>query len=145
MLDQSKKNHTIMPTQSQLVNELFGDLFAPINRIKHQIFGPATNIKETENEIQMEIVMPGVSKENIKLEIKDSTLTISFEKTHQSTIDSESFLRREFEVSNFTRSFTLAEGLQKDAISSKLENGILQITLPKIKATDSKSKTIDIQ
>lgn len=145
MSKNSNKNHLIMSAQSQLINELFGDLFAPINKLKHQVFGPATNIKENENEIQMEIVMPGISKENIRLEIESNTLTISFEKSHESTIDNESFLRREFDFSNFARSFTLPDNIQKDSISSKLENGILLVTLPKIKIIESKTKIIDIQ
>jgi len=141
----TKKNHSIMSPSSYLIDEFFGDLFAPINKFKHQILGPATNVTENESEIQMQVVVPGVLKEHIKLAVENNVLTISLDKSHQSIIDNESYLRREFELSNFTRSFTLSDNIQKDSISSKLENGILFITLPKTKVTESKSKLIDIQ
>lgn len=141
----TKRNQSIMSPSSNLIDEFFGDFFAPINKFKHQVFGPATNVTENENEIQMQIVVPGVSKDHIKLEIENNTLTISLDKSHQSIIDNESYLRREFEISNFTRSFTLSDNIQKNSISSKLENGILFITLPKTKGTEPKSKIIDIQ
>lgn len=141
----TKTNQSIMSPSSYLIDELFGDLFAPINKFKHQVFGPATNVTENESEIQMQVVVPGVPKEHIKLAVENNALTISLDKSHQSIIDNESYLRREFELSSFTRSFTLSDNIQKDLISSKLENGILFITLPKIKATEPKSKIIDIQ
>lgn len=141
----TKRNNSLMSPSSYLIDELFGDLFAPINKFKHQTFGPATNVIENENEIQMQIVVPGVSKEQIKLEVDNNILTISLDKSHQSAIDSESYLRREFEISNFTRNFTLSDNIDKNSISSKLENGILNINLPKLKGSQPKSKTIDIQ
>ena len=130
---------------SMLIDELFGELFAPINKFKHQAFGPATNVIENENELQMQIIMPGFSKENIKIEIDNKILTISCEQKNQSQIDSESYLRREFEFSGFSRSFTLPSSTNQESISSKLENGILSITLPKMKPAEPKTKSIDIQ
>ena len=138
-----RKNNPIL--SSLMADDVFGDLFAPINKIKHQVFGPAANIIENENEIQIHLVIPGVSKENIKVEIENKTLNIFFEKSNQSLIDNEFYLRREFELCSFSRSFLISENIDQNSITSKLENGILLINLPKIKGTNSKSKTVDIQ
>ena len=72
-------------------------------------------------------------------------LTVSFEKNAQSNIDAESYLRREFAISNFSRSFMLKDNIDDSKITSKLENGILNIILPKFNSTESKIKVIDIQ
>ena len=130
---------------SFITDEIFGDLFGPVSKIKNQIFGPATNIVEREKELQMQLVLPGVSKEHLKINIEDNRLTVGFENIIQSEIDNESFLRREFEMSSFQREFIIPSNIDKENISSKLENGILNIILPKKDNTSSKSKMIDIQ
>lgn len=143
MLPITKKNQSAL--SSLLTDDVFGEFFAPLSKLKHQVFGPATNIVDGENEIQMHVVIPGISKENIKLEIDNRTLIVSYEKSNQSQIENDSYLRREFEFSNFSRSFIIPDNIDKTSIASKLENGVLIITLPKIKPTEAKTKIIEIQ
>ena len=100
----SKKENSLLMS-SILTEELFSNLFAPISNFKNEMFGPATNILDKEDAIYMQIVIPGIAKEHLKMTIENRMLTVSFEKNAQSNIDAESYLRREFAISNFSRSF----------------------------------------
>ncbi len=108
---------------------------------------PATNVSENEKAFNIELSIPGFSKEDIKIEAEKDILRISA----QSEIENEEkdennkILRREFKKSSFTRSFSIPENIDTENISATQVNGILQITLPKQdKAIEDKVKKIEI-
>ena len=95
---------------------------------------PATNITENEQAFQLEIAVPGFSKEDFRINLEKDVLTISSEKEKDENIDEkkeQSFRIREFGHRNFSRSFSLPEAVDIDAIKAEYQNGILMITLPK--------------
>ena len=93
---------------------------------------PAVNVKEDDNEFEIDVAAPGMSKNDFKINFQNNVLTISSEKKEEKENKKESYTRKEFSYQSFQRSFTVAENaVDSDKISAKYDNGILHITLPK--------------
>jgi HSP20 family protein len=95
---------------------------------------PATNITENDQAFHLEISVPGRSKEDFKINLEKDILTISAERGKSENSDEQeqqAFKMREFGLGDFSRSFSLPEAIDKDAIKAEYLNGILMITLPK--------------
>ena len=93
---------------------------------------PSVNIKETENEFEVDMAAPGMAKDDFRIELNNSVLTISSEKqSDNKTKEGKNITRREFSYQSFSRSFTLPAIVETDKISAKYENGILRINIPK--------------
>jgi len=93
---------------------------------------PAVNIKETENEFEVDMAAPGMEKDDFRLELNNNVLTISSEKQSGSHSDKgKNITRSEFSYQSFSRSFTLPAIVETDGITAKYENGILRVNIPK--------------
>lgn len=105
------------------------------------------NIRETDKSYEMELVAPGLRKEDFKLTISGDMLTISFEhEEEQSNNDqSQGWLRREYRKQSFSRSFQLDETVDANNIAARYENGLLQLVIPKNEKAQKISRTISIQ
>lgn len=124
-------------TKSTLSPSLFDDFFKPWNewfdesgqnRISKM---PSVNITENNNSYNVSLAVPGLKKEDFKIDIDGNMLTISSEKEEQNEEKDEKYTRKEYSYSSFSRSFTLPEDVKQDAIDAKYENGILNLRLPR--------------
>jgi HSP20 family protein len=79
----------------------------------------------------LEVSVPGISKEDIKVNVDKGLLTISFDKKEESKSEDYKTVRREFSQRSFKRTFTVAEQVNVEAIQAKYENGILKLFLPR--------------
>lgn len=102
------------------------------------------DIRETEKEYIIDAEIPGIKKEDIKLDLKDDTLTIAVEHNEEVKEDSENYIRRERKYGSFSRSFYV-ENVKQDEVSAKYDNGILTIKLPKDDNKKSGGNRIEIQ
>lgn len=100
---------------------------------------PAVNVKETDKDYTMEIAVPGLKKEFVRVEVnKDGELSVAIENKMEHKEEDgkdekkEHYLRREFSYSNYQQNYVLPDDVDRDKISAKVDNGILEITLPKI-------------
>jgi len=93
------------------------------------VYVPDVDIIEDQDTITLWADLPGVKKENLNIDIRDNTLTIT------GTIESieERFrpVYREYDVGGFTRQFTLGEKIDQSKISATLDSGVLTLVLPK--------------
>ena len=118
----------------------------PINEVQNLITsvfngnGLRTNIEELENEYLVTVEVPGVSKKDINIDYEDNYLTISVEKKEE--ISDKKYLRKEITEASYQRSFYL-ENVNEDKIKAKLEDGILNIKIEKVKQ-EVKNKKIRI-
>ena len=110
---------------------------------------PAVNVMETENEYKVELAAPGLTKDDFNVHVdEDNNLVVNVEKK---TEDNEKgkdgrYLRREFSYSKFQRTLVLPDDVEKDNISAKVENGVLNIDLPKIKKEETTvRKSIEVK
>lgn len=95
---------------------------------------PAVNIKESENEFQIEVAAPGYGKDDFNVSIENNVLTISSKKefSNEEENKNDGYKRREFCYNSFERSFTVDEKtVDSEKIKAKYENGILSLLLPK--------------
>ncbi len=94
---------------------------------------PATNILENEQSFEIQLAVPGMKKDDFKMEMEDGVLSVIFEKKEEDREKQQGeYLRREFDLDEFTRSFSIPKTADADNIKAKYENGILFITVPKI-------------
>lgn len=114
---------------------------------------PAVNVKEDGNKYTMEVAVPGIKKEYVRIDLnKDGDLELAIEnKLEHHEEDSkkeehkEHYLRREFSYSNYQQTYSLPDDVDKENIAAKVEDGILTITLPKIKKEEVKNgRSIEI-
>lgn len=92
-----------------------------------------TDVRETDNSYEVDIDLPGFKKDEISVELKDGYLTISAAKgldKDQKDKDG-SYIRRERYAGSMTRSFFVGNGITKEEVHAKYENGILMLSLPK--------------
>lgn len=118
----------------------------PINEVQNlftSVFngnGLRTNIEELENEYLVTVEVPGVSKKDINIDYEDNYLIISVEKKED--VSDKKYLRKEITEASYQRSFYL-ENVNEDKIKAKLEDGILNIKIEKVKQ-EVKNKKIRI-
>ena len=94
---------------------------------------PAVNVKENDTSFELELAVPGKTKDDFNIEIDRNVLTISSEfKNENEEIDGEGrYTLKEFSYSSFRRSFTLPETVNAENINAFYENGVLNVMLPK--------------
>jgi HSP20 family protein len=107
---------------------------------------PAVNISEDDKSYTMELVAPGFSKEEIRINVDDDMLTISAEKKTESKQDGDGrqYSRREYSYSSFSRSFTLPQNAKDDAIKANYQDGVLTVVIPKSDREVKSTKQIPV-
>ncbi len=124
----------------------FDDQFWGFNGLQTRSSVPV-NIREEEKSYEVEVVAPGLQKQDFQLQFSGDALTISFEHKEENTQQGENdrWLRREYRKQSFTRTFTIDETVDIEKASARYENGILQLTLPKKPHAVKSSRTISVQ
>lgn len=107
-------------------------------------FTPAVNIREDDKAYEIELALPGMSKEDVKIEMEKETLTISSEVKEEKNEENNGYSRREFGSWSFCRSFRIPENVNIDKISASFKNGILNVALPKAEPEPKVNKVIKI-
>lgn len=108
---------------------------------------PALNVKEDDQELSLELRVPGMNKENIHLDYNSGILTISGERNEEKEEkDKDKYLRREFSSYSFSRSFELPEDRYDVAkAQATYKDGILEVSLPKKEQKDQMSRKIEVK
>ena len=127
----------MMPTMrsNNWIPAVFNDLFYNDVMPKTNCTAPAINVKENDKEYVVELAAPGMKKENFNVHINDEgNLIIKMEQKqeHKEEDKSVRYLRREFSYSKYEQTLILPDDVKKDAISAKVEHGVLTVELPKV-------------
>ena len=113
---------------------MFDDFFDGEWTPKVSATAPAVNVKEDAKEYTMEVAAPGIKKEYCRININnDGNLEVAIENNleHKEENKKEHYLRREFSYSNYQQTYILPDNVDKDKISAKVNDGVLEIKLPK--------------
>jgi HSP20 family protein len=105
------------------------DFLGKVNTNGTSLFEPAVNVIENKDVYEMQLAIPGYTKDEVKLSIENNTLTISAE--YEQKEESTPYSRREFVKTSFERSFTLPRSIDQEKVEASFENGILNIKLPR--------------
>jgi HSP20 family protein len=102
------------------------------------VFTPAVDIFETEKEITLLADMPGVKADDLGIDLRENTLTLSGN-VEPVRAEGEELLLGEYEYGRYYRQFTLGEMVDQEKIDASLTDGVLRLSLPKVeKATPRK-------
>lgn len=118
---------------------LFDDFFRPWNEwfdnggnIRGRVLSvPAVNITENKDDYLVSLAVPGMKKDDFKIDVEGNMLTISSKKEETKEETDKKFTRKEYSYSSFSRSFTLPEAVNKEKIEAKYEDGVLNLSLPR--------------
>lgn len=134
---------------------IFNDFFDNDWMVKANATAPAINVFETEKEYKVELAAPGMTKEDFNVHIdEENNLVISMEKKTESKEEGNKdekregrYLRREFSYSKFQQTMILPDDVDKEKISAQVENGVLNINLPKFTEQEKEKtkKFIDVK
>ncbi|RXJ84590.1 Hsp20/alpha crystallin family protein [Arcobacter sp. CECT 8985] len=107
-------------------------------------FVPMVNTREGEFAYHIDVDLPGVKKENIKVDIHKDVLTISGERKTKEEIKEEDYYKVETSFGKFSRGFNLPENADIENIDANYEDGVLEIVVPKL-AEEKHKKIIQIK
>ncbi|WP_298709039.1 Hsp20/alpha crystallin family protein [uncultured Chitinophaga sp.] len=96
---------------------------------------PAVNITEEKDAFKIAMAVPGMKKEDFRIDASDGLLTVSSEKESRAEEMKDNYRKQEYNYSSFTRSFEVPESVIASKIEAKYTEGILEITLPKKEET----------
>ena len=126
------RNRTTRVFLPNLVDEFFNnDLFPGFFEPDSKLSLPAVNITEGKEAFKIEVAVPGLNKEDFRINLDNNVLTISSEKEEKNEEKDDKVMRREFNYCSFTRAFTLPSTVNADKIKASHKDGILTISLPK--------------
>ena len=107
-------------------------------------FVPTVNTREGEFAYHVDVDLPGVKKEDIKVDLNKGVLTISGERKTKDEVKQEDYYKIETYFGKFSRSFTLPDNVDIENIEAKSDNGVLEVVIPKLK-DDVARKSIEIK
>ncbi|MCD6062202.1 MAG: Hsp20/alpha crystallin family protein [Flavipsychrobacter sp.] len=128
------------------LSRFFEDDFWGFNGVNRRSTVPL-NIRETDRSYEMELVAPGLKKEDFRISVTGDMLTVSFEHKEEANEQdrNKGWLRKEYRVQSFTRSFNLDDTVDVNGISADYRDGILHLSLPKKEDAQKISREITIQ
>jgi len=126
----STANDFVPTSFSNLVDRFFNDSLSRSGGSAYS-FAPKVDILETEKAYEIHLAIPGVNKEDFKIDLNENRLTISGERKFSKEKKDNNFYVVESQYGNFGRSFTLPENVDASKITAAYNNGILVIVIPK--------------
>jgi HSP20 family protein len=120
---------------NDLINDVdFYDPFENFNFVAFPKFNnsPKVNIKNEDNSYKVEVAIPGLNKNDVKVTVKDNILSIEYKKEtkeHDST-NNEKYVHQEWSSSEFKNSWNIPENVKVDQIKANIKDGVLTISLP---------------
>ena len=127
---------------------MFDDFFNNDWMPKMKATAPAVNVKENAKAYVMELAVPGIKKEYCRVCINNEgnlEVTIENKMEHKDEDKHEHYLRREFSYSNYQQSYTLPEDADREKISAKVADGVLEVEIPKLAPKEEAKATKNIE
>ena len=116
------------------VDSFFDRYYSDANSGRRSVFVPKTDIAETENEFEIQLAVPGMKKENFKIDLNDGMLTISGDRKFEKEEIGKNFHSIQTEYGSFSKSFQLPKDVEAKKIEATYESGILNVIVPKDKS-----------
>jgi len=130
-------------TLQEQVNRLFGNaLERSAEESSLTSWAPAVDIYETEHELVVKADVPEVDPKDLDIRVENNILTIRGERKFEKKVNEENYLRVERAYGTFSRSFSLANTVNSEAIKADYQNGVLTLTIPK--REEAKPKQIKV-
>lgn len=124
------------------MNRLFSEMFPEVSGEEEIEFTPAVDIEETDDKYVMYFDLPGVKKEDVKIELLDNRLIVSGERREEKEINRKNRYSFERHYGTFERTFALPTTVDSDKVDAMFDNGVLKVTVPKVET--AKARQINI-
>ena len=130
-------------TLQEQVNRLFGNVLEHSGEESNLTsWAPAVDIYETEHELVVKADLPEVDPKELDIRVENNLLTIRGERKFEKKVNEDNYLRVERAYGSFSRSFSLANTVNAEAIKADYQNGVLTLTIPK--REEAKPKQIKV-
>ncbi|MEN8445044.1 MAG: Hsp20/alpha crystallin family protein [Cyanobacteria bacterium J06555_13] len=116
----------------QEMNKLF-EQFVPGGKEDGKAFpfAPSAELDETNTEIHLKLEVPGMTAEDLEIEVMDEAVFIKGERKSESKTEEEGLIRSEFHYGKFERLVPMPARVEKEEVSAEYKDGVLSLTLPK--------------
>lgn len=125
------------------INRLFNEAFDRSPEEGMTSWAPAVDIYETEHELVVKADLPDVKPEDLDIRVENNILSIRGERKFEKKVSEDKYMRVERSYGSFSRSFTLANTVNTEAIKADYKDGVLTLTIPK--REEAKPKQIKVQ
>jgi HSP20 family protein len=130
-------------TLQEQINRVFGDVVGRTDEESNLTpWAPAVDIFETENELVVKADLPDVNPQDLDIRVENNVLTIRGERKFDKKVNEDNYLRIERAYGSFSRSFSLANSVNAEAIKADYQNGVLTLSIPK--REEAKPKQIKV-
>jgi HSP20 family protein len=134
--------HGVSTLQDQ-INRVFNDVFERAGDESNLTsWAPSVDIYETEHELVVKADLPDVDPKDLDIRVENNILTIRGERKFEKKVSEDKYLRVERAYGSFSRSFSLANTVNAEAIKADYQNGVLTVTIPK--REEAKPKQIKV-
>lgn len=133
------------PLQDQ-INRLFNEAFERSSEEGSlTTWAPAVDIYETEHELVVKADLPDVKPEELDIRVENNILSIRGERKFEKKVNENNYLRVERSYGSFTRSFSLANSVNTEAIKAEYKNGVLTLSIPKREEAKPKQIKVNVE
>src|SRR5256884_8251938 len=130
-------------TLQEQINRVFGDVVGRTGEESNLTpWAPEVDIYETENELVVKADLPDVNPQDLDIRVESNILTIRGERKFDKKVNEDNYLRIERSYGSFSRSFSLANSVNSEAIKADYQNGVLTLSIPK--REEAKPKQIKV-
>lgn len=134
-----------LPTSSRFLHPARDFGTEKSQNIATDLYSARLDVAGSENEYEITIDLPGLSEDDVKIELVGSNLTIKGKKEESSETKDKHFYRVERSVGAFSRTLALPEDANSDDISANMKNGVLSLTIPRKSLPATEAKNIPIK
>ena len=132
-----------LPTFQDQINRLFNEAYdRSAEEANLTPWAPAVDIYETEHELVVKADLPDIKPEELDIRVENNILTIRGERKFEKKVNEDNYLRVERSYGSFSRSFSLANTVNAEAIQADYKNGVLTLSIPK--REEAKPKQIKV-
>jgi HSP20 family protein len=133
---------SIRDDMNRLFNEFFGRTEGQEGSWASGAWAPPVDIHETDDALILKAELPGFSKDDVNVELKDNSLTLKGQRQDEKEVKEEQYHRRERTYGSFQRTFMLPATVDSEKVTASYKDGVLELRLPKREAAKPKRITI---
>lgn len=137
-----QRNNGLNPLFTDVFDSILNDTFIGDKLVSR---APAVNIAETDNQFQIELAVPGLKKEDFKINLEKNILSVSAEKKAEDAAEGKKYSKREFSYNSFARTFTLPETVDYANIQAEYTDGILKLNIAKKEEAKIQTREIAVK
>ncbi len=123
------------------INRLFVRTFGDGGEAR--VWSPAVDVFEKDDAVVLKAELPGLTASDVTVEIDDNVLTVSGERTFKDEVEDGRYHRIERSYGKFSRSLTLPQGIDAEAVAARFADGVLEVTVPKAEVPTPRKVAIE--